>query len=81
MGCSSVDLNELQSGQTISYFPNPTSGIITLSSTVNYIEVFSNDGKKLLEFRNKNQLDLNHLPNGLYFLKLDGFPGKILVNK
>ncbi|MAW66025.1 MAG: hypothetical protein CMD18_07515, partial [Flavobacteriales bacterium] len=74
-------LNELQSAQTISYFPNPTSGLITFSSVVKCVEVFSNDGKKLLEFRHQNQLNLNQLPNGFYFLKLDGSPGKILVNK
>ena len=81
VNCSLVDLNELQSAQTISYFPNPTSGLITFSSNVEYIEVFSNDGKKLLEFHHKDQLNLNHLPNGLYFLKVDGLPIKVLVSK
>jgi len=84
IGC--VELREGLSNTIISkylVFPNPTSGILNVSFDLpnNYdtglIRLFDINGKLLLEHReamftqNQFQLDLNNIPTGVYFLRIN----------
>lgn len=54
-----------------SIYPNPSKGLFNLKSTkkISSIEVFSADGKKLRNEKNKQTVDLSSQPNGVYVLK------------
>jgi hypothetical protein len=64
--------------QHISVFPNPTSGIITLSKinggfNANALEIFDSYGKKVLEtqlFNDNITLNVMNYPSGIYVVKL-----------
>lgn len=53
--------------------PNPTSGFCTLSSDAPYheIELYSLEGKPVSFHHDREQLDISHLPNGFYILRVD----------
>ncbi len=70
--------------QPISLYPNPTKGTIIIKNLGTIIlesaEVYAANGKKLQVINNLNKqhnLELNHLPSGLYFLKLNSDKGSI----
>ena len=57
-------------------FPNPTTGIFNLRTSIFPLEIllFSSDGKELNKFlisSSTTQLDITMLSNGIYFLKAD----------
>jgi hypothetical protein len=58
----------------VSVYPNPTNSqinISTVTGTVTEVEVMALDGKTMLKtFRNTNQLDLDDLKAGMYFLRI-----------
>ena len=58
----------------ISIFPNPNKGIFMLSGIENLsnvgIEIFNNLGQKVIFSNQKNQIDLSHLPNGIYHIQV-----------
>jgi hypothetical protein len=57
-------------------YPNPSNGFLRLSREVESksdIKVFSLDGKIVYQkglFPNESEINLEHLPNGVYFLEL-----------
>lgn len=58
----------------LSYFPNPTSGILTIDArtVIESVEVFTLRGQKVLESQANQQsvqLDLSNLAKGVYMLK------------
>ena len=65
-----VSIDEIDS--PISIFPNPTTGVLHLSSpTIDFVEVLTLDGKKLNELSvNNGAIDLTHYPSGFYLLRL-----------
>ncbi len=58
----------------ISIFPNPNKGVFMLSGIENLsnvgIEIFNNLGQKVIFSNQKNQIDLSHLPNGIYHIQV-----------
>ena len=60
--------------ETITIFPNPTSGLIFLSGSYSEIKcsVFSISGKQLFQqtISNEKDLDLSELKKGLYFIEI-----------
>jgi hypothetical protein len=66
---------------TFSVYPNPTKGIIKIqSNTMLKTEVCDVSGKSVGFFFG-NQLDLTHLANGLYILKMYAKDGIVLKEK
>jgi endoglucanase Acf2 len=60
---------------TISIFPNPTTTMfyITGLSSENYsVRLFDASGRKLHEGQNQEMIEMDQLPNGLYFVELIG---------
>lgn len=58
----------------LSYFPNPTSGVLTLDAlaVIESVDVYTLRGQKVLESHSNQQsvqLDLSHLSKGVYMLK------------
>jgi hypothetical protein len=63
--CTNVGVNEKEVlGFTI--YPNPTSGLINIGITNQYIEVYSIEGKKVIDEYN-NQINLENYQSGIYF--------------
>jgi hypothetical protein len=65
-------------------FPNPTTGQLTIKNeqlTIENVEIYDIVGKKLSNFNfqlSTNEIDISHLANGMYFLKIDGKTFKII---
>ncbi len=67
-------------------YPNPTNGIVNISSTENLksVQVFDILGKQILEkniFSTQTQLDLSNFISGVYLLKIESKNGKIKTQK
>ena len=64
---------------TLKLWPNPTSGQVAIEVTAaTAIEVFDIQGRKVAQYPLKsgnNHIDLENLPEGLYFIK--GENGKV----
>jgi hypothetical protein len=86
-GCSYTEEIEVESvtsaihpefDRTISVYPNPTSGFVTieidgLTGAGAMVEIWSLDGRNLyntVQVASTNRLDLNDLPGGVYVLKI-----------
>ena len=71
---ATVGINEINKTNTITIYPNPTSGIVTISSSeaIASINVFDVTGKLVYNQQNIKQtnttLDLSTLSNGIYFI-------------
>ena len=51
-------------------FPNPSSGVFHIDdSDITNIELYNNTGKLLFSIEQNNTIDIQHLPNGIYFIK------------
>lgn len=72
---------EALSEGSISIYPNPSSGIINISTEEDMIsvEVFDITGKRMAVYRSRT-IDLSNLPNGLYNLRIST-AGKSVVGK
>ena len=91
--CDGVDvitsLMEIDN-RVISIYPNPSQGYL-LIETNQYIdlsfEIFSSDGKSMLNQTLNNRIDLTELSNGIYYLKIEAIQShnyvvkKIILNK
>ena len=68
--------------QDFSVYPNPTNGIINIrvEEEIKLVEMYSLDGRKLLETQN-TFLDISNYPSGIYFLTLETENGKIGTQK
>ena len=65
-------LNELHDKQ-VKLYPNPTTGILNINSDKNAnIYIYATDGSLIGEYElfNNKQIDLSHLSNGIYFVKI-----------
>ena len=60
-----------QTSSSLAAFPNPTTGLITISSNqpINRVEIHSINGSKMGDFYS-NQLDLSAYSTGIYFAKI-----------
>lgn len=63
---SNVDTNNLR------VYPNPTKDIVNIESitSIKNIEIFNVLGKKINTLKNQNNINIENLPNGVYFLKI-----------
>lgn len=86
-----LGVNEASLSQSNSFFPNPSTGKITLKykNTIGVIEVFNVLGEKLMESYSEKSgttdLDLQNYNNGIYFIQFsDGnikTREKLILNK
>ncbi|MFC0877431.1 carboxylesterase family protein [Saccharicrinis sp. FJH2] len=69
---SSLSKNEIDATNEFRVYPNPTNGVINISSnnSQNSVTMLYNvNGEKLGTFCNTSQIDLSEYPDGLYILK------------
>ena len=52
-------------------FPNPANATLHFSESVKHVRIFDSLGKVVLEAKNVQEIGLNRLSKGLYFLKAD----------
>jgi len=77
-GSNSINFETLSVGENIletvdiSIYPNPASEFINIESTktIDKIELYDLLGKRVLRTTETNQIKINHLPNGVYLLKV-----------
>jgi hypothetical protein len=86
MGINKVFVPSISSNSTISIYPNPTTGTLYIrseESEVRNVEIFDVYGRNLshLTFHTSPvEINISHLANGLYFLKIDGKMYKVIKN-
>ena len=54
----------------ITFYPNPTSGKVTFSKEIEKIEVIDNIGKVVMRFFDTNEINIETLPSGAYYLRI-----------
>jgi hypothetical protein len=66
---------------TISYqeYPNPTHGTIHIYNAKGKEKKLFNSVGQLILNSKEDQLDLSHLPKGIYYLRIDGSSKKVWV--
>ena len=75
-----ANLDDLTHNEQSIIYPNPTNGIISINTeNIKSIEVYSLNGE-LIEsfFPSNNQIDLNKIINGMYFLKINTIDKSII---
>jgi aminopeptidase N len=70
---------------TMQVYPNPTKGIITVelpqcdSPTTSEYRITNLAGQTLLMGTTKRQIDVSHLPSGVYFIEINGIKTKFII--
>ena len=54
----------------ITFYPNPTSGKVTFNQAIEKIEVIDLSGKTLQTYENANEINIEALPAGVYYLRM-----------
>ncbi len=67
----------------INIFPNPTTGIVTFSSTesIAIVEIYNLTGQKVNQFSNTKTIDISNLPSGIYTATIQTKSGKTALKK
>ncbi|MCL2329011.1 MAG: T9SS type A sorting domain-containing protein [Bacteroidetes bacterium] len=74
---------------SLQIFPNPTTGQLTITgvetqciaSLPQTVEIYDNTGRLVganLRVRPNNTIDISHLPNGVYFIQINGKRGSVV---
>lgn len=77
--CGLTSVAELDK-QIVAIYPNPTTGIVNLGSQKQFVEVYSINGKLLLQDFT-NQINIENYTNGMYFLVLKDKEGNQLFRE
>lgn len=67
--------------ENLNIYPNPAKDVIRFSQKLKTIEIYSADGKKVLQSKNKENLNVLHILAGTYFIKAENANGKKLNSK
>ena len=80
-------IKEIQQNANITIYPNPTTGQLTIKNeklTIKNIEIFDIVGKRVMSSESpmspETTINISHLSNGMYFLKVDNKTFKIIKN-
>jgi len=65
---------------SVSIYPNPTSEYINIKTEIeiNNIELFDITGKQVLKTRRTNVINISHLQNGIYLIKIVSDKGSVI---
>jgi hypothetical protein len=66
-----VSVNETSSS-TLLIYPNPTAASVRFNRLTSEIQLYSLEGRLILEEKNQDKIDVQEFPTGLYLLQLDG---------
>jgi hypothetical protein len=57
-------------------YPNPTTGILYIvANQVNIIEICDLRGRKIAQYKNRSEIDISTLPNGIYLVRVMDLTG------
>lgn len=78
-----LSVSEVDAANTISIYPNPTKDFINVQSEkeIKSLQLISVEGKVIQKNLNSTKINLNGLPNGIYFLKVELSNGRIQFEK
>ncbi|MEE0899487.1 MAG: leucine-rich repeat protein [Bacteroidales bacterium] len=65
-----TSLQDIAELTEITFHPNPTSGMITFSKEIERIDVINNIGKVVMRFFDTNEINIETLPAGVYYLRM-----------
>ncbi len=65
-----TSLQDIAELTEITFHPNPTSRMITFSKEIERIDVIDNIGKVVMRFFDTNEINIETLPAGVYYLRL-----------
>jgi hypothetical protein len=77
--CGLTSVAELDKS-TFSVYPNPTEGIVNIGNQQQFVEVYSVDGKLLLQ-DSTNQINIKNYNSGMYFLVIKDQEGNQLYKE
>ncbi|WP_313375721.1 S8 family serine peptidase [Chishuiella sp.] len=75
--------NDFKKESEFLVFPNPFGNEITVQSKngVNFIEIYSLIGQKILSFYNQEKINTSNLKSGFYLIKIQDKKGNFYMNK
>lgn len=78
-----LSVSDVNNEIAISIYPNPTKGFVNVESDkeIKSLQLISMEGKVIKKNLNASKIDLNGLPNGIYFLKVELSNGRIQFEK
>lgn len=66
-----IGVSELAKNIKLSAYPNPTTGVISFSTSISSVEVYNAIGKKVIQQQNTSEIDLSSYTKGIYFVKIN----------
>ncbi len=54
---------------SVTFYPNPAKDFLYFSETLHKINIFSNEGKVVLQVEKNNEINIENLSSGVYYLK------------
>ncbi len=82
-----LGINELKASDAINLYPNPTTGLVTVSASENLssVKVYNVTGELMLNLSNLNNktitVDIQSFAKGLYFMKTETKDGRSITKK
>ena len=75
-------ISKFEKDINLKVFPNPSSGVIKVTSTERLLgaKISTLQGKKLYE-SDLNEMDLSHLPKGIYLMQLEFDENKVIAKR
>jgi len=77
---STLSVDDVEFNTTISVFPNPTADILQIKSSqpIESVQLFTMEGKQLLNVQNRATIDISQLKSGMYVLTIKTQKGTII---
>ncbi|WP_196892870.1 T9SS type A sorting domain-containing protein [Aureivirga marina] len=70
--CSQIGIDEQVFKNLTTVYPNPTTNFVRIktNNNVDLVRIFDTHGKIVLETENQKKIDIRHLDEGIYFMKI-----------
>ena len=80
---NTTGINETDLNNSIGIFPNPTTSVINISTSLTNFElkVFDINGQLVLNDRNRHTIDVSNFPTGLYVIRLQNLNSMTTITK
>lgn len=78
---TSTSIDNNNANNSISFYPNPTTGIVNFSKTLEFVTVFDMAGKTVLSTNNVNSINIEGLNSGVYFIRINNTETQKLIKK